>query len=121
MKVLPEHLDTGTKTQATSRQYVRTMGSPSDHAGHVLARKLGGSGTEKQNLVPLHPATNRELYDKVEKKVAEAVRKHGAVQYSLKFIYNADDTRPHTICYCFNYMVSKDKMVEEEGSLSNRK
>ena len=114
MVVCRKHLDTGTSTQASSREHVRTMGLLSDHAGHVAARILGGSGTEQQNLVPLNPGTNRQLYHQVEKKIAEGVRKYGRAQYYLNFMYDKNDTRPHTIRYYFNY-----GSVVEEGSLPN--
>lgn len=115
MVVRQRHLNTGTKTQASSRQHARNLGLSSDEAGHVLANKLGGSGTEKQNLVPLHPTTNKKQYHKVEKVIAEAVRKHGRGQYYLKYMYDSeDDTRPHTIWYSYSY-----DRVAVEGSLPN--
>lgn len=117
MVVHKRHLNTGTKTQASSRQHARSMGFPSDEAGHVLAKNLGGSGTEKQNLVPLHATTNKKLYHKVEKVIAEAVRDHGRGQYYLKYLYDSeDDTRPHTIWYSYSY-----GRVAVEGSLPNLK
>lgn len=42
--ILPAHLDTGTATNDAARTYAHQMGRANDDAGHILAKRLGGSG-----------------------------------------------------------------------------
>lgn len=117
MAIYPEHLDTGTKTQDSSREHVGKLGLSSDEAGHFLAKILGGSGTDKENLFPQNPKSNKQQYHTVEKKIKKAVLKYGCVQYYLKLMYDKeDDTRPHTICYSFHY-----GNVIQQGTILNPK
>jgi DNA/RNA non-specific endonuclease len=51
--------------------------------GHLLARVLGGSGTNPRNLVPLyHNRNNLPMYQDIEKKIQDYVSRGGTVRFS---------------------------------------
>merc|ERR1712127_501741 len=56
-------LDAGCKTNAATQTYARKLGDPGDDAGHILAHRLGGDGTEPTNIVPQAPSLNRGTWE----------------------------------------------------------
>jgi len=46
------HLNTGTSTNNATRIFTRNTGNSNDQAGHMLASRLEGSGTDLRNIFP---------------------------------------------------------------------
>ncbi|GAA3804412.1 hypothetical protein GCM10022226_25370 [Sphaerisporangium flaviroseum] len=70
--------------------------------GHLLAKQLGGSGTDARNLVTLFQLANRVLMDPEEDKVAEEVKDRDDVYYYVSPVYSdayedLDDRMPDKI------------------------
>jgi hypothetical protein len=58
--------------------------------GHLLARVLGGSGSEARNLVPLyHHRTNLPMYRDFEQRVQNYVQRGGTVRVEITPYYRA--------------------------------
>jgi hypothetical protein len=73
-------------------------GNSNDDAGHIVGKLLGGSGG-KNGVFPQLPGINRGLFRDFEKDVATFVRKNGAVDVDVKFVYGKSLTRPDEIVY----------------------
>ena len=93
------NLGQGTPTSRSSRNAARCMGKKEDDAGHILAKLLGGLGHLAQGVFPKNPHINRGAYRVFEGRVADAVRKHGAVDVNIHWIYGNGGTRPTDIIY----------------------
>lgn len=91
-------LGTGTGTNSSSISQARGMGNSTDDAGHLLARRLGGSGGV-DNVFPQNLSVNRGAYRVFEGQVANMAHTHGSVDVSIQFHYHGNSTRPHMITY----------------------
>lgn len=113
----------GTRTTAKMRSLVqRDFGRGTDQAGHVIGFALGGSGSRKENIVPLSGTANRTQWHTVEKNVAQAVAEHGKVVYTLQYMYtNTNSTRPHGFNWRYSYFDQNRKIVSREGFIENPK
>ncbi|MEU6879181.1 DNRLRE domain-containing protein [Streptomyces sp. NPDC046712] len=60
---------------------------PTMNRGHLLARQLGGSGTDRRNLVPLYRAANSPEMSTQEQKIADAIAAGNTVFYSSVPVY----------------------------------
>ncbi|MGF6393561.1 RHS repeat-associated core domain-containing protein [Pseudomonas plecoglossicida] len=88
----------GTATNASSRAWARMMGNADDDAGHIIGKLLGGSGG-KDGVFPQLKGMNRGQFRTFESQVANVVKKKGAVDVELNFIYGNGGTRPTSITY----------------------
>ncbi|WP_353944337.1 DNA/RNA non-specific endonuclease [Streptomyces sp. HUAS MG91] len=61
--------------------------------GHLLARQLGGSGTDRRNLVPLYRNANSPVMSGAEQRIADAIAAGNTVYYSSIPIYE-NSTNP---------------------------
>ena len=50
------------------------QGNAVDHRGHLIAGQLGGSGTDRNNIVPMNKDLNNGEYKKVEHLVTTSIR-----------------------------------------------
>jgi RHS repeat-associated protein len=94
---LHKPLNTGTTTNGSSVEMVRRHGYWTDDAGHLLARRLGGSGrvTGTPNLFPQDPRTNRGAYRVHEGTIADAVtRANRDVCVLIVLLIGGDELRP---------------------------
>ena len=96
--ITPKDLGTGTATNASSRAWARLLGNSDDDAGHIIGKLLGGSGG-KNGVFPQLKGINRGQFRDFESAVANAVKKKGAVDVELNFIYGNGGTRPTSITY----------------------
>ncbi|WP_374103135.1 DNA/RNA non-specific endonuclease [Streptomyces sp. B93] len=63
--------------------------------GHLLGNQLGGSGTDRRNLVALHGVPNRKPYmAKVESEVAAMVNSGQTVYYEVTAHYTGKNGAP---------------------------
>ncbi|MFE7571400.1 DNRLRE domain-containing protein [Streptomyces sp. NPDC057539] len=65
--------------------------------GHLLANRLGGSGTEPRNLVSLWATPNRSQMKKVENKVAAMVEAGQTVYYEVNANYTGSNGAPDSL------------------------
>lgn len=93
-----EHLDTGTQPTDAMRDYVRErgrQGGQRDQAGHIIAARLGGTGSERYNIFPQSPNINMGQWRVEEGRIYDVVRDHGTVLVLVNFHYPNDrSTRP---------------------------
>ncbi|MER8070705.1 DNRLRE domain-containing protein [Streptomyces sp. NPDC094034] len=62
--------------------------------GHLLANQLGGSGTDRRNLVSLYARPNRSNMKKVENQVARMVEAGDSVYYEVTAHYTGRNAAP---------------------------
>ncbi|MBA2805980.1 DNA/RNA non-specific endonuclease [Streptomyces sp. KM273126] len=62
--------------------------------GHLLANTLGGSGTDRRNLVSLYGTPNRSQMRKVENEVARMVEAGDTVYYEVTAHYTGRNGAP---------------------------
>ncbi|KVD51221.1 hypothetical protein WS61_03075 [Burkholderia sp. ABCPW 11] len=91
-------LGTGTATNASSRAWARLLGYPTDDAGHILGKLLGGSGG-KDGVFPQLLGINRGLFRDFEGRVAAYVKRAGSADVDIQFVYGNGGTRPTQIIY----------------------
>lgn len=113
----------GTGTTQKMRSHVqRDFGRSTDQAGHVIGFVLGGSGSQRENIVPLSGSANRTQWHTVETNVAQAVATHGKVMYSLEYMYtNTNSTRPHGFTWRYSHFDKDGKVVSRQGFIGNPK
>ena len=77
------------------------LGYPTDDAGHVVARALGGPGTFQFNIFPQLPRINRGQFRVWEQSIAAEIRAtNQPAVIAVKFSYSsANATRPDRIYY----------------------
>jgi hypothetical protein len=93
-----EMLGTGTRTSRAIRP-PGFRGDPAGHArGHLIARQLGGSGTDARNLVTLfqRPA-NSPVMRGFETAVRRAVERGEVVRYNAQPIYRGAEEIPRAV------------------------
>ncbi len=114
------HLDTGSETNDSSRIFVRKLGCFQDQAGHVIASRLGGSGTDTKNLFPQEPALNNGAYkiweDKIYNMVKDVAKNPRGVAVTITMSYGSPGkpNRPKKITYAIRYgkgLKKSDKRV----------
>lgn len=66
-----ENLGQGSDTNnKTARDWMKSLKlGPDYHAGHIVAKQLGGSGSNLDNLVPMHAKFNNGKYKSFESDV----------------------------------------------------
>lgn len=67
--------------------------------GHLIARDLGGSGTDPRNLVTITGGSNHPTMFSTEQQVKALVLEGRAVRVRVEPQYAGDDQVPHTIKY----------------------
>ncbi|MFI6858951.1 DNA/RNA non-specific endonuclease [Streptomyces sp. NPDC050421] len=63
---------------------------PTLNRGHLLARQLGGSGTDRRNLVTLYRNANAPVMSKQEDKIADSIAAGNTVYYSAVPVWGSD-------------------------------
>ncbi|MCH4243022.1 MAG: DNA/RNA non-specific endonuclease [Acinetobacter gerneri] len=98
--ILKSDLDSGTSTNESSRAEAKRMGKCNKvHAGHLLAKRLGGSGGVG-HIFPQTPSINTGTYRVYEGRIYNDVVKNGSAKVDIKFIYpNATSKMPSAIMY----------------------
>lgn len=73
-----ENLRQGTDTNAKTRAWAKKLGEDNDNlvAGHVIAKLLGGSGTDLNNIVPMDRNFNNSDFKSFESDVKDALEKY---------------------------------------------
>ncbi|MCP6760762.1 MAG: hypothetical protein NHB32_18910 [Fischerella sp. CENA71] len=104
-RIRPNHLNTGTDTNQTMRDFARRLGLPTDQAGHVIASRLGGLGTVEWNIFPQNPNFNMGSYrSDVEQTLYNAVNNtQQPIEGWLRFHYDDPQhpSRPTSFDFCW--------------------
>lgn len=96
----PRHLNTGTQVNHAAQAHVRQLESPGDRATHLLAKQLGGSGSDLRNIFAQNANFNSDKFSKVEEMVANVVRNRGGARFTIRLLYHAaTDVRPYELIY----------------------
>jgi DNA/RNA non-specific endonuclease/Bacterial TSP3 repeat len=93
-----ETLRTGTKA-SSSAEVAGYGGRAAGHAkGHLIARRLGGSGDDARNLTTLYqnPA-NTPVMSSFERQIAQAVESGQTVRYQVTPIYRGSELVPRAV------------------------
>ena len=95
-------LGKGTATNPSSRLEAQAMANCRKvHAGHFLAKNLGGSGGVG-HVFPQTPGINMGLYRAFEMDIANKIRDHGSGKVDILFNYpNANSKMPNAIFYTY--------------------
>lgn len=111
-EILPQHLNTGTAINQNAQNYARRMGNYNDNAGHILAKRLGGSGTDSRNIFPQSRNFNQGGWSQMESTVVDTVQNYGGAHYSVNLLYHTtSDKRPYKIVYRIISMNSNDVVI----------
>jgi len=105
-KVDKSYLDTGSETTDAARTYARSLGLPTDDAGHILANRLGGSGKDPVNIFPQNLSINRGSWRVFEGRIFDCLNGTAAkisAALDWTFSYSGNGTRPTSIVYCVKY------------------
>jgi len=112
--ITKKDLDQGDEPSSTTQAYARKLGGHdgcnNDDAGHILANRLGGFGTEPTNIMPQAPHLNRGEWEAFERTVY-ACMTGGATQAKLSWTWSyasSTHTRPKTMTYAASYDKSCD-------------
>jgi hypothetical protein len=98
--VTPSNLRSGTRPSDNARVLVNT--DSIDDAGHIIAKVLGGSGSNLDNIVSLGRTLNRGKMATFEKNLAASISSSGATaKIKIEFEYNdtKNPTRPTSLTY----------------------
>ena len=91
-------LGTGTKAASNVRPPGFAGGAANHARGHLIARSLGGSGTDSRNLVTLFQrGANSPVMRDFEAQVASAVRAGQTVKYEVIPIYRGSELVPRAV------------------------
>ena len=97
-------LDLGTDTSSCTQTYSRNMdddGVQDCDAGHILAHRLGGIGTQPINIFPQDLSINRGSYAQYENQIYDCVY-NGASSASLSWTFtysSVSRTKPIGVLY----------------------
>jgi RHS repeat-associated protein len=99
-KIEPYHIGTGTPTTDAARSFARSLGFPTDDAGHAIGNNLGGlGGATSGNIFPQAPSVNRGAFAQFEQQVARQVLAGNEVYTGIIPQYAEGATRPYSITY----------------------
>eukprot|EP00906_Rhabdomonas_costata_P013925 RCo019954 len=95
------NLNRGSEPDRTTEHYARSLGLNNDDAGHILARRLGGSGVDPVNIFPQAPSINRGTYREFEAQIYGCVLNTSVIaELSWVFRYSSlAATRPVGVRY----------------------
>ncbi|UJR18756.1 hypothetical protein I4U23_005662 [Adineta vaga] len=115
--VTPQTINSkGSVTNDATRKFARSMGKPTDDAGHIIGNKLGGTGKDTYNIFPQDLKINRGKWNQAEIKIRDSVLlSNQPVEVVVQLYYDKpQDTRPVR----FFYIAAFDKKCES-GAVIN--
>jgi len=108
VKIGLANLDKGTDTTSCTQDYARSLdddGTVDADAGHILAHRLGGIGSQPINIFPQDLSVNRGAYAQYENDIYDCI-KGGAssAELSWTFQYSSSTrTKPSKVTYTAVY------------------
>lgn len=103
-----ESLNTGTSTNKCVEEYSKFLNDLNNtkvDAGHILAKRLGGLGTEPLNIFAQNYSINRGVYAQYENEIYQLIHKNNltSVKLEWKFYYKTkNNTRPYKVKYSYH-------------------
>ncbi|CAG0882581.1 unnamed protein product [Darwinula stevensoni] len=79
-RVHRENLRQGTVTNKKIRDGIKKLDHPGLVAGHIIAKLLGGSGTDWNNIVPMDNVFNNGAYKSFESEIREWIEKYSGME-----------------------------------------
>lgn len=95
-KIYPRHLGTGARRNSRVARKVVALGKPGDHAGHIVAKVLGGN-MAYYNLFPQNPRINLGKWkSEVETHMSKFLRqnRNNYIDFKVTLRYSGTSTRP---------------------------
>lgn len=90
----------GSRTTQQMRIRARTLGHINDDAGHIIAHRLGGTGSQAWNIFPQNRGFNRGTWAQQEDIIHDIASDRQDVEYTVILEYpNNQATRPKRIWY----------------------
>lgn len=95
-------------TVSINNEQKKQLGIDGDyHAGHIIAKMLGGSGSDVNNLVPMHKSFNNSAYKSFEFEVRKMIEdsekfypgKQVEARITVSLFYNQGSKKPYRIKY----------------------
>ncbi len=133
-KVYRNKLGRGSSPSGGAYKYIKKIGcldrkgNPSDDAGHIVAKSLGGRGGPS-NIFPQHPGTNRGRYRSWERTITKLVakKKRGKFVYAqpvvLTISFNFGNRklpdRPTGVRYCYAAKRMRGSVVKKCKTFGN--
>ncbi|MEU0003054.1 DNRLRE domain-containing protein [Streptomyces sp. NPDC006314] len=74
--------------------------------GHLIGKQLGGSGTDKRNLVPLYNEVNSPLMSSFENEVAKRLKAGDSIYYQVDANYTGNNPIPDSISIMWTSVVT---------------
>jgi len=113
-------LNEGDQPDSTAVGLVKAFGCKGDHAGHLVAKVLGGPGT-RDNIVPMNPSTNRSTYRRFENTVQLMVEQWGEVDLEINLTYDREHPlRPTRIEYIARWRDDQGHSQRQSATMDNR-
>lgn len=101
--VRQNNLDQGTKVTEKARKEIKSIAGTNDHSGHIIANRLGGSGKDTINLIPMPPELNNQNYKYLETFVYKVLDEHRTdnwyCEIQVELRYKQGQKRPYKIIY----------------------
>ncbi|MFB6552021.1 DNRLRE domain-containing protein [Streptomyces sp. NPDC056405] len=82
------------------------QGKPVVQRGHMLAKSLGGSGTDRRNLVTLYSKVNSPFMSTFESEIARRVESGETIWYSVRAHHTGDNTMPDSLSIYWQSMTT---------------
>lgn len=103
------------RTGNTQRNFVRSIGLPTDFAGHIFARRFDAP-PDLWNMFPVNSRTNNSPMKSAESQIARIVGANGTLgtEICVRFMYNTGSLRPAII-----YMSAKTSTSTTVWQFSN--
>ena len=118
--LMPESLDNGSKTNDCVRKYARMLeddGNQSCDAGHILANRLGGYGTQPLNIFPQNSTINEGVFAQFEGKIYDCMKNSSVGYLNWDFYYSSSQhTQPNKVIYSAEFENSTCEKLYQEFS-----
>ena len=105
VKIGLANLDKGTDTTKCTQDYARSLdddGTVDADAGHILAHRLGGIGSQPINIFPQDLSVNRGAYAQYENQIYDCIKTGGASSAALSWTFqysSSTRTKPSKVTY----------------------
>jgi RHS repeat-associated protein len=97
-QIRPQDLNTGTRTNGSSRARAKALGCQYDEAGHPIGFQLGGKGGVDE-IFSQNRGINRGQFAQFESSIAAQVRAGHTVFVRITPQYMTGSTRPYAVAY----------------------
>ncbi|KUF14694.1 sugar-binding protein [Streptomyces silvensis] len=89
-----------------SRRDAKRLGKPVVERGHLLAKRLGGSGVDRRNLVTLYQKVNNPRMSTFEGEMADRIKGGETLYYNVRANYSGSDPIPDSLSITWQSMTT---------------